>query len=200
VRPTPAARPTPEPTPEAARPHRAAPAPARPAQRVPRLRITADVEGASVFVDRRHVGMAPVALDDVTPGSHRINVSAQGYEMYAETIDVGEAPVEVDVRFKEVHLDESLAVIHKHGIGSCSGRLVATTAGLAYQTDKQDDAFSVGFEALEPLTVDYLRKNLRVKIRGGRTYNFTVADGSADPLLVFQKKVEDARRRLRTGS
>ena len=56
------------------------------------------------------------------------------------------------------------------------------------------DGFSVPFSSLEPLEVDYLKKNLRVKIRGGRKYNFT-AD-SADDLLVFQKAVEAARARL----
>jgi hypothetical protein len=35
-----------------------------------------------------------------------------------------------------------------------------------------------------------------VTFRGGRTYNFTVEGSSADPLLVFQKKVDAARKRL----
>jgi len=151
-------------------------------------------------VDRRHVGMAPLEIDDVTPGPHRINVSAEGYEMFGETVEVGEALTEVAVRFKEVRLDESLAVVHKHGMGSCSGRLSATTSGLRYVADNKDDAFETGFDAVEPLTVDYLKKNLRLKLRGGRTYNFTDPQGSADALLVFQKKVEAARRRLAGAS
>jgi hypothetical protein len=42
--------------------------------------------------------------------------------------------------------------------------------------------------------VDYLNRGLRVKQRGGKTWNFT-AD-SADALLAFQKAVEAARKRL----
>ena len=98
------------------------------------------------------------------------------------------------MRFKEVRLDESLAVKHKHGMGSCEGRLVATTGGLQYETDHDKDGFSIPFASLEPLEVDYLKKNLRVKVRGGRTYNFTAED--ADDLLVFQREVEAARERL----
>ena len=48
--------------------------------------------------------------------------------------------------------------------------------------------------SLETLEVDYLKRNLRVKLRSGRTYNFTAE--SADALLTFQKNVEDARKRL----
>ena len=42
--------------------------------------------------------------------------------------------------------------------------------------------------------MDYLKKNLRVKQQGGKTWNFT--SDSADALLVFQKAVEAARERM----
>ncbi len=160
----------------------------------PRLSITADVSGAQVFLDRKFIGEAPLVIPDVEPGQHRLNVSAEGYEGYAEDIQVSAGANEIAVRFKEVRLDESLAVKHKHGMGSCQGRLVATTDGIRYQTDHEKDAFSTPFARLEPLEVDYLKKNLRVKIRGGRKYNFTAE--SADDLLVFQRAVEAARERL----
>ncbi len=91
-------------------------------------------------------------------------------------------------------LDESLGVSHKHGIGSCQGRLVASPAGLRYETDHDKDGFAVPFSSLEPLEVDYMSRNLRVKVRDGRTYNFTAE--SADDLLAFQQSVEAARQRL----
>ena len=160
----------------------------------PRLRIESDVPGANVFLDRKFLGTTPVETRDVMPGSHRLNVSVDGYEMYGETIEVAKGSQQVMVRFKEVRLDEKLAVVHKHGMGSCRGTLLASTAGLRYDTSDAGDAFQSGFGALEPLQVDYLKKNLRVKLRGGKTYNFT-AD-SADQLLTFQKAVEAARKRL----
>ncbi len=160
----------------------------------PRLRVEADVPGAQVFLDRQFVGEAPVTVRDVALGEHRLDVSAEGYDIHAETIDVRSGTIDVVVRFKEVRLDEALAVKHKHGVGSCRGRLLATPEGLRYETDDEKDGFSVPFSTLEPLDVDYLKKNLRVRIRGGRRYNFT-AD-SADDLLVFQQAVEAARARL----
>jgi hypothetical protein len=159
-----------------------------------RLRVVADVPGANVFLDRRFLGTTPLEARDLSPGSHRLNVSADGYEMYAETLELGAGPREVLVRFKEVRLDEKLAVVHKHGMGSCRGTLLATIAGLRYDASDERDAFSAPFGALEPLQVDYLKKNLRVRLRGGKTYNFT-AD-SADGLLAFQRAVEAARKRL----
>jgi hypothetical protein len=160
----------------------------------PGLRVVADVAGAQVFLDRKFMGEAPVTVRDVAPGRHRLNVSAEGYEMYAADLEIASGTQEVAVNFKEVRLDEAIAVKHKHGMGSCRGRLVATTDGLRYETDHKKDGFTAAFPTLEPLEVDYLDKNLRVKVRGGRKYNFTAED--ADDLLVFQQAVEAARARL----
>jgi hypothetical protein len=93
-----------------------------------------------------------------------------------------------------VRLDEHVDVVHKHGVGSCRGRLVATPAGLRFEAEKAGDSFQAPLPSLEPLQMDYLNRTLRVKQKGGKTWNFT-ADG-ADPLLVFQKAVEAARKRL----
>jgi len=160
----------------------------------PRLSVTADVPGAQVFLDRKFVGEAPLVIPEVAPGPHRLNVSAEGYEGYAEEIRIGPGQNEIQVRFKEVRLDESLAVKHKHGVGSCQGQLRATPQGLRYETDHEKDGFTVPFSTLEALEVDYMSKNLRVKVRGGRKYNFTAEN--ADDLLTFQQAVEAARKRL----
>jgi PEGA domain len=160
-----------------------------------RLSVKADVVGAQVFLDRKSVGTAPVDLE-LTPGPHRLNVSAEGYEMYAEDVDVPSGQRDVMVRFREVRLDAGVDVVHKHGIGSCQGRLTATPAGIRYQASRRADAFDAPLDTLEHLEVDYLAKTLRVSLRGGRSYNFTTRDPSADGLLVFQKQVEQARQQL----
>jgi hypothetical protein len=182
----PSARPTPRPRPTKA--------PVAPAPRAPRLRVESDVPGASVFVDRRFVGKAPVDITDVTPGTHRINVSADGYEMQAEDVDLRDEAVVLSVRFKEVRLDETLEVVHKHGMGSCRGRLRATPQGISFEAEK--DSFSAPLADIERFEVDYLKKNLRLSLRGGRTYNFTTDASSADPLLAFKQKVAAAQARL----
>jgi hypothetical protein len=166
----------------------------RPEATAPTLRVDADVPGANVFLDRRFLGTTPVETRDFERGPHRLNVSAEGYEMHAETIELAAGSHEVMVRFKEVRLDERIDVVHKHGVGSCHGRLVATTAGLRYEAEKASDSFEATFHSLEPLQVDYLNRSLRVKQQGGRTWNFT--SDSADALLTFQKAVESARKRM----
>jgi hypothetical protein len=160
----------------------------------PTLRVDADVPGANVFLDRKFLGTTPVETRDFAPGPHRLNVSAEGYEMYGESVELAAGPNEVVVQFKEVRLDEHVDVVHKHGVGSCRGRLVATAAGLRFEAEKAGDAFQAPLSSLEPLQLDYLNRTLRVKQKGGKTWNFT-AD-SADALLVFQKAVEAARKRL----
>jgi hypothetical protein len=131
--------------------------------------VDSDVPGATVFLDRKFLGTTPVETRAFEPGTHRLNVSAEGYEMYAKSVDLAAGPNKVTVRFKEVRLDERVAVAHKHGVGACHGVLHASTAGLRFEADKPGDSFEAPFGVLEPLQVDYLAKNLRVKQKGGRT-------------------------------
>jgi PEGA domain len=199
--PAPAVEPPP-PTRRATAPARAAAPPAdapAPPPDLVTLHIDSDVPGAQVFVDRQFVGAAPVTTTDVKPGTHQINVSAPGYDQYAQSIDITPGPRDLMVRFKEVKLDAKAEVIHKHGIGSCRGTLIATAQGLRYDTTNKGDAFTVLLTNLEIFEVNYLDKNLKVKIKGGKQYNFTDPMGNADNLFVFQRDVEKVRQRLLKG-
>lgn len=187
----PTRRAAPEPTP-------AAEAPAAPT--LATLVLDSDVTGASVFINREYVGTTPLRLDRLAPGAVQIKLSADGYEGIERALDLvaGENPV--TMRFKEVRLYKRVAVTHKHGMGSCDGTLVATLDGLAYETTNKGDAFTLPWDRVETLAVDYLDKNLRVKQRGGRTWNFTdKTAANADALFVFQRDVEAARKKLAAG-
>jgi hypothetical protein len=157
------------------------------------LHISSDVPGAQVFIDRKFIGTAPVTAADITPGSHQINVSAPGHEGVAETYDVTAGPRDIMISLKTIRLDQSIPVKHKHGMGSCSGRLVATPEGLRYETDNKNDGFSAPLNGLETFTVDFLAKNLKVKVKGGRSYDFTDPDNKAEPLYLFHQAVEKVR-------
>jgi hypothetical protein len=100
-------------------------------------------------------------------------------------------------RFREVRLNATLAVVHKHRIGSCRGQLVATADGIHYDTTDKEDGFSVPLSDLETFVVDYQEKNLRIKLRKGKQYNFTDPDGNADRLFVFHRDVDKVRGRVK---
>ena len=163
------------------------------------LHIDSDVPGAQVFLDRRFVGEAPVVAENVAPGSHQLNVSAEGFDSVVTTIDVVPGDREIVVKLREVRLDVSLDVIHKHRFGSCDGRLVATPQGLRYETTNENDGFTTALLDLETFEVDYLDKNLSVRLQEGRQFNFTDPEGDADRLFVFHRDVEKARERLGRG-
>jgi hypothetical protein len=90
--------------------------------------------------------------------------------------------------------------VHKHGVGSCRGRLTADVTGLRYVPERGEDGFTLPFGSIERFEIDYLQKNLRVKRKGGRTWNFESPTGSADPLFVFHREVEKARVKLSDGT
>jgi hypothetical protein len=185
------------PAPNAAPPP--APEPVEAAPEAGVLRIDSDVPGAQVFIDRVFIGATPVTVPNVKPGTHRLNVSAQGYDGVAETLDVVPGPRDILIKLKDVRLDAKIAVVHKHRIGSCRGQLIATPQGLRYETADKEDGFSAQLREIETFQVDYLEKNLKLKLQKGKRYEFTDPDGNADRLFVFHRDVEKARDRLKKG-
>jgi len=174
----------------------AAPA-ARPAPRTV-LKVTSDVPGAFVFIDRRFAGITPLETDEVDPGDRVVNVSAEGYDGASARVRVEDgATTEVRLLLKEVRLDAAVDVVHKHRLGSCEGRLTANPQHLRYTPTDGNDAFVITLATIETFSVDYLGKTLTLKMRDGKTWNFTTRAPNADPLFVFHREVERARERLR---
>jgi hypothetical protein len=181
---------------------KAEPAPAEPAPAVPTLAtlvLETDVPGASVFVNREYVGTTPLRLDKLEPGTKQLKLTAEGYEGIERSVELSAGDNPVTMRFREVRLNKKMPVNHKHGVGGCEGTLVATVDGLAYETTNQGDAFTLKYAQVETFVVDYLEKNLRVKQKGGKTWNFTDKAANADALFVFHRDVEAARKKLAEG-
>ena len=163
------------------------------------LTFESDVPDTSVFIDRRYLGKTPLTAADIPPGEHQINLSPSGFDPHVETITVTPGPRTISVKFKEIRLDASTPVTHKHAIGSCSGTLRATPQGLRYETSNATDAFSVPLTNLETFATDSLAKNLRVKIRNGKTYNFADPEEKIERLYSFHQQVEKVRQRIVSG-
>jgi hypothetical protein len=162
----------------------------------PSLRVTSDVQGATVFMDRKYIGTTPVDVQEVFPGEHQLTLSAEGFDMHAETVTVTEGHHELMVSFKSAELNEGITVIHKHRMGRCEGSLIAENTGLRYETENKKDGFILPYSDLERFEVDYVEKNMNLKVRGGRNYNFTEQSGNADTLFVFHKNVSAYIQRM----
>ena len=176
------------------------PAPAAPVSVAPLLRVVGDVAGADVFVDRTFVGKTPFETRSITPGGHQINVSAEGFDGMSRHVEVAaNGPTEVTFALKAVVLESAVQVVHKHRLGSCEGRLTANPAGVRFAPTSGDDAFQAPLTGLETLAVDYKEKELRLKVKGGRSFTFTTKAANADPLIVFHRDLEKARKKLAGG-
>ncbi len=188
--------------PRPAAPRKATPAPAPVVEAAPTLAtltLESDVPGASVFIDRQFVGNTPLTLDQLEPGTKRLQVTATGFDSVQKSVDLVAGPNTVTIRIKEVSLNARVPVVHKHGMGSCNGTLSATVDGLKYDTDNKGDAFTITYAQAEQFAVDYLKKNLQVKQKGGKTWNFTDKNDNADALFVFHREVAAARKKLAEG-
>ena len=171
----------------------------KPAATITSLRLDSDVPGASVFIDRQFVGNTPLTIDTIEPGTKRVQLTATGFDSIQRTIEVKPGPNTVMLRIKEVALSARTPVVHKHRFGSCEGTLRASLDGLQYVTTNKEDAFLLPYAQMETFIVDYMDKNLRVKQRGGKTWNFTDRTEKADALFVFHRDVEAARKKLAAG-
>ena len=170
-----------------------------------------------MYLDDELLGEAPVTREDIPAGRHRVRVESVGHTPFEADVRVrGGKRAEVEatlgllstslrvesghrdirVSFKNVSLSESISVVHKHRMGSCEGSLFADNQGLRYQTANKSDAFSAPFASLEQFEIDYIEKNLKVKVRKGKNYNFTEKSGNADPLFVFHKNVQAFREKM----
>jgi hypothetical protein len=187
----PAAAPAPKPAP----PPAPDPVPAPPATGT--LSIDSDVPGAQVFIDRVFIGATPVIAPNVKPGTHRLNVSARRRRRRNVRRRSGTArhPDQAEGRSPRCHNRGPPSA----PMGSCRGQLIATPQGLRYETADKDDGFSVPLQDLEAFQVDYLAKQLKLKLQKGKQYEFSDPDGNADRLFVFHRDVEKARERLRKG-
>lgn len=83
----------------------------------------------------------------------------------------------------------SIAVVHDHAFGSCAGRLIADPDGLRYFTAHRD-AFAISSTDLARVEVDTRTGRLRIKVRGGRTYNFKAAPADLDALASFEAALD----------
>ena len=169
-------------------PEPAPPADARPAPAAPRITVRKAEPPAPAA--------GPVAPRKAAP---RTVTPATGFDSVQKSVDLVAGPNAVTVRIKEVSLNATVPVVHKHGMGSCAGTLSATVDGLKYDTPNKNDAFTIPYAQAEQFAVDYLQKNLRVKQKGGKTWNFTDKNDNADKLFVFHREVEAARKKLAAG-
>ena len=156
--------------------------------------VESDIAGANVFLDRNFKGNTPVTITDLQPGEYNLTVSTEGHDIVSRRVAVERTAVPVRVVFGDLvaSLDVRVAVVHKHRFGSCEGTLVATPEGFDYRTDHKD-AFQLPFAQAERFELDYLSNNLRVKVRGGRTYNFESPSEDMDSLFVFRRDVSAFR-------
>jgi hypothetical protein len=162
------------------------------------FRVTSDIPGAYVFLDRKFLGTTPFTSRDVPAGTYQVNVQLEGRPPVVRTVTVlAEGPTDVEVTLPPAEktaaaIDADVAVVHNHAVGSCEGTLRASADGFRYDTPHKD-AFSLPSANVETFAVDYAEKRLRLKQRGGRTWNFTTRAATADPLFVFHRDVNAAR-------
>ena len=136
-------------------------------------------------------GTTPIMIKDVTEGEHQLTVSADGFEMYPETVTItaGHRNVRVDFQQTVADFTEPISMVHKHSFGNCKGVLMADANGIRYVTEHKA-SFANPYASLERFEVDCIKKNMNLKVQKGKNYNFTEQSGNAHALFLFHKNVQ----------
>jgi hypothetical protein len=91
-------------------------------------------------------------------------------------------------------LDTRVSVVHKHRFGDCEGTLRAAAGALTYSTSHKEDGFQLPFDEIDTFDLAPDKKNLRIRRRGGRTWNFTTRGEAGLALAAFHKEASARRR------
>ena len=65
---------------------------------------------------------------------------------------------------------------------------------LTYATAHKEDGFRVAFSEIDAFDLDAASRNLRIRRRGGKTWNFTTRDDASAALASFHKDAARFRR------
>ncbi len=96
----------------------ARPEPATPAPPAREFRVTTDVPGAYVFLDRKFLGTTPFVSRDVAPGRYQLNVQVEGRPPVVRTVEVlADTPTTVDVTFLPAARTAEAEGVGRHGGG-----------------------------------------------------------------------------------
>ena len=61
------------------------------------ISVTSVPEGANVNIDNQYMGVTPIVLQDILPGSHTVMLQLSGYQDYTTIVDVnGDTPAELN--------------------------------------------------------------------------------------------------------
>ena len=184
------------------------PSAAEPASVERSLLVTANVRGASVFLNDRRVGKTPHRATPLDPGQYRVRVEQVGYRSVEEQVKVTGEETTLSVILEKVpssvtaaaptedagesaastSSSDAIVVKHKHrfGLRSCQGVLRVASGRLRYETDHKD-AFAIPLSEIEDWELH--KKTLKFKIRDGKSYSFNEVSGDLDALASFHENV-----------
>lgn len=169
----------------------------------PALVITSDVRGADVYLNDNRVGKTPHKATPLSAGDYDVKVMHEGYETFAETVHVETPDDSVHATMRPISggkelveeekavpadirgLGESVAVKHKHRIGSCEGVLRAGADGIRYETEHKD-AFFAAYADIEELHLD--GDELTLEVRDVRKYDFTEQNDNEEALVALYER------------
>lgn len=163
-------------------------------QNYPSTRLEVEAQAAPVEGAEPENAEAAANAGPAATGPKPARKTAPAAPAPKATVASGRVDARAETPSSEVRPGAPLPVVHKHRFGDCEGTLSATPGALTYTTANKEDGFRLTFAEVEAFELATDKKQLRVRRRGGRTWNFTVPGDNSVALDAFYQQAEKTRR------
>jgi serine/threonine-protein kinase len=162
----------------------AAPAHPTPVLAPPKL-VVQTIAGAQISVDGQAVGQVGsngrLEISPLPAGEHTVEVAAKPYDSFKTKVTVFPGNVSTITP----NLRASMAVTHKHTVGSCEGVLIVGQGRVQYQARSGNDSFDYPLTSIKKAGTADSGKGFYLEIAGAKRYVFHTP-AAAEDLQVIQ--------------
>jgi serine/threonine-protein kinase len=159
-------------------------APARPSLAPSKL-VVQTVPGAQVIIDGRASGQTAsdgrLEISEAPAGDHTLEVVAKPYNNFKQKITLSPGGVLTITP----NLLASMAVEHKHMVGSCNGTLTVGQGRIQYQADSTKDSFDYPLASVKKAGPADFGKGFYLEITGAKRHVFHAPAAAEDLQIIL---------------
>ena len=133
------------------------------------ISIKSDPSNAMILIDGKKAGATPTTIKDLSPGTHKVNISMNGYSVWSESVEV-EAEKEKELTAELLEIRGTVNINSKP-----SGALILLDGKEAGTTPQTITDLTTGKHLVEASMEGYEHWSENIEVIAGKEYSMTAA-------------------------